>query len=93
MHGHGGQIVRRQRGIAMSESLNAEITGNCKARVKDELATVLSEADRQREIWNLIEEAQRSLRRTAGPNASEPACSVVTPARSNAVNGCAEPVV
>ncbi|WP_290704784.1 hypothetical protein [Ferroplasma sp. Type II] len=37
----------------MSESLNIGKTENYEARVKGGLATVSSEADRQREIWNL----------------------------------------
>ncbi|MHB8560028.1 MAG: hypothetical protein ACYDAP_02515 [Thermoplasmataceae archaeon] len=44
----------------MSESLNVERTGNYKARVKVILVTDMTEADRQREIWNLSNKAQRS---------------------------------
>ena len=84
--------VRRQRWIAMSESLNIVRTGNYEARVKDGLVTVPSEADRQWEIWNLRNEAQRSLREAAGLNANEPIRSAVICTSSNGVNGCAEPV-
>ena len=76
----------------MSESLNIGKTGNYEARVKDGLATVSSEADRQWEIWNLRNEAQRSLREAAGLNANEPIRSAVICTSSNGVNGCAEPV-
>ena len=84
--------VRRQRWITMSESLNVSRTGGYEARVKAELATVSAEADRQWEIWNLSNEAQRSLRETPDLNVNEPIRSVVIIPRSNAVNGCAEPV-
>ena len=57
------------------------------------LVTVISEADRQREIWNLSNKAQKSLREAAGLNVNEPISSVVIKTRSNAVNGCAEPVM
>ena len=77
----------------MSESLNVEKTGNYKARVKDGLATASFEADRQWEIWNPRNEAQRSLREAAGLNESKPICSVVNSTPSNGVKGCAEPVV
>ena len=77
----------------MSESLNVERTGNYKTRVKVILVTDMTEADRQREIWNLSNKAQRSLREAAGLNANEPISSVVIKTRSNAVNGCAEPVM
>ncbi len=77
----------------MSESLNIGRTENYEARVKDGLATDPPEADRQREIWNLSNEAQRSLREAAGLNVNEPISSVVIKTRSNAVNGCAEPVM
>ena len=36
---HTGRHVRHQRWIAVSESFNAEITGNYKAMVKDRLMT------------------------------------------------------
>ena len=49
----------------MSESLNVLRTGRYEARVKDRLVTVPSEADRQREEWNLSNKAQKSLRKTA----------------------------
>ena len=56
------------------------------------LATAIPEADRQREKWNLSNEAQRSLRRTAGLNMSEPICSVVKSHPGNWDRGCAEPL-
>ena len=77
----------------MSESLNIGRTGNYEARVKDGLVTVPSEADRQREIWNLSDKAQRSLREAAGLNENESICSVVMSTLSNEVIGRAEPVV
>ena len=76
----------------MSESLNIERTGNYEARVKAELATVSTEADRQRETWNLRNEAQRSLRRTTGLNENEPTGSVVKNHPGNWDSGCAEPL-
>ena len=76
----------------MSESLNVSRTERYKARVKAELATVSAEADRQREIWNLSNEAQRSRRKTPDLNVNEPIRSVVIVPRSNAVTGWAEPV-
>ena len=57
------------------------------------LVTVMAEADRRWEIWNLSNETQRSLRETAGLNENEHVCSVVTPTFSNGVTGCTEPVV
>ena len=36
------------------------------------LVTVISEADRQREIWNLSDKAQKSLREAASLNVNEP---------------------
>ena len=77
----------------MRESLNVSKTGRYEARVKVMLETVMAEADRQWEIWNLSNEAQRSLRETTGLNEHEHVCSVVTPTFSNGVTGCAEPVV
>ena len=77
----------------MSESLNIGKTGNYEARVKVVLVTDMTEADRQREEWNLSNKAQRSLREAAGLNVNEPISSVVIKTRSNAVNGCAEPVM
>ena len=76
----------------MSESLNIGKTENYEARVKDGLATVPSEADRQREIWNRSNPAQRSLREAAGLNANEPTSNVVISTSSNGVNECADPV-
>ena len=76
----------------MSESLNVSRTERYEARVKAELATVSAEADRQREIWNLSNEAQKSLRETPDLNANEPIRSVVIVSRSNAVTRCAKPV-
>jgi|AADL01.1.fsa_nt_gi hypothetical protein len=76
----------------MSESLNIGKTENYEARVKDGLVTVPSEADRQREIWNLRNEAQRSLREAAGLNVNEPTSSVVMDTLSNEESGCADPV-
>lgn len=76
----------------MSESLIAVITGNCKAWVKVAVVTLAAEADRQREIWNLRDEAQISLRETAGLNGSEPMRSVVIFTPSNGMSGYAEPV-
>ncbi|MHB1902457.1 MAG: hypothetical protein ACYCSO_10430 [Cuniculiplasma sp.] len=76
----------------MSESLNIGKTENYEARVKDGLATVPSEADRQREIWNLSDKAQKSLREAAGLNVNEPTSSVVICTSSNGVNGCVDPV-
>ncbi|MHB8358226.1 MAG: hypothetical protein ACYDCP_01825 [Thermoplasmataceae archaeon] len=76
----------------MSESLNIGKTENYEARVKGMLATVISEADRQREIWNLSNKAQKSLREAAGLNANEPASSIVKRHRSNAENRCVDPV-
>ncbi len=77
----------------MSENLNVLKTGRYEARVKDRLATVLSEADRQREEWNLSNEAQRSLRVAAGLNRSEPICSVIIRTSSNGVKERVEPVL
>ncbi len=77
----------------MSESLNVLKTGRYEARGNDGLATVLSEATRQWEIWNHSDMAQRSLREAAGLNESKPICSVVNSTPSNGVKGCAEPVV
>ena len=74
----------------MSESLITVKTGNCKAWVKDELVTDSSEANRQREIWNLSKEAQKSLRELAGLNESEPISSVVNRSPGNCDSGCAE---
>ncbi|MHB1441093.1 MAG: hypothetical protein ACYCWK_10325 [Cuniculiplasma sp.] len=76
----------------MSESLNIGKTENYEAWVKGMLATAISEADRQREIWNLSNEAQRSLREAAGLNMNEPTSSVVRDAHSNVENGCADPI-
>ena len=76
----------------MSESLNVSRTERYEARVKAELATVSAEADRQREIWNLSNEAQRSRRETPDLNVNEPICSVVMTTPSNGVTGCAKPV-
>ena len=76
----------------MNESFNVETTGNYEARVKVMLATDMAEADRQREEWNLVNEAQKSLREAAGLNISKPICSVVICAPSNGVKGCAESV-
>ena len=76
----------------MSESLNIGKTENYEARVKDGLATVPSEADRQREIWNRSNPAQRSPREAAGLNVNEPTSSVVIETHSNVENGCAAPV-
>ncbi|MHB8359630.1 MAG: hypothetical protein ACYDCP_09045 [Thermoplasmataceae archaeon] len=56
----------------MSESLNIGKTENYEARVKGMLVTVISEADRQREIWNLSDKAQKSLREAASLNVNEP---------------------
>jgi len=74
----------------VNESFNVEIIGNYEARVKDRLVTVLSEADRQREIWNLSNKAQKSLREAAGLNKNEHICSIVRKCLSNEVNGCVE---
>ena len=76
----------------MSESLNIGKTGNYEARVKVILVTDMAEADRQREIWNLSNKAQRSLREAAGLNANEPTSSAVKRDHSNVENGCADPV-
>ena len=76
----------------MSESLNIGKTGNYEARVKVIMVTDMTEADRQREIWNLSDKAQRSLREAAGLNANEPTSSVVISTSSNGVNECADPV-
>ncbi len=76
----------------MSESLITVKTGNCKAWVKDELVTDSSEANRQREIWNLSNEAQKSLRELAGLNESEPISSVVNRSPGNWDSGCVEPL-
>ena len=76
----------------MSENLNVSGAGRYEARVKGTLATVMPEADRQREKWNLSNEVQRSLRRTAGLNMSEPTCSVVKNHPGNWDSGCAEPL-
>lgn len=75
----------------MSESLNTVRTGSCKARSKGILVTAIPEAGRQREIWNLSNEAQISLREIAGLNMCEPRCSVVIMTPGNWVNGRAEP--
>ena len=56
------------------------------------MVTAISEADRQREIWNLSDKAQRSLREAAGLNANEPTSSVVMTTLSNERNGCADPI-
>ena len=77
----------------MSESLNVLKTGRYEARGNDELATVSSEATRQREIWNLSNKAQRSLRETAGLNMNEPKSNVVIRTSSNGVNGRADPIL
>ena len=77
----------------MSESLNIGKTENYEARVKGMLVTAISEADRQREIWNLSNEAQRSLREAAGLNVNEPTGSVVMSPLSNEENGCADPIL
>lgn len=77
----------------MSESLNIERTGNYEARVKAILVTGMAEADRQWETWNLSNEAQRSLRRTAGLNENEPTGSVVKSHPGNWDSGCAEPLL
>ena len=58
----------------MSESLNVLKAGKYEAWVKAELVTVSAEADRQREEWNLSNEAQKSLRETAGLNENEHIC-------------------
>ncbi len=76
----------------MSESLNVLRIGRYEARVKDGLATVPLEADRQGEIYNPRDGAGKSLREAAGLNESEPICSIVSIARSNAVIERAEPV-
>ena len=76
----------------MSESLNVLTIGRYEARVKVILATVMTEADRQWEIWNLSSEAQTSLRETPGLNENEPICNAVIRTSSNGMNGCAEPV-
>ena len=76
----------------MSESLNIERIGTYEARVKAILATGIAEADRQRETWNLRNEAQRSLRRTTGLNENEPTGSVVKSHPGNWDSGCAEPL-
>ena len=69
----------------MSESLYVSRTGRYEAGGKDGLATVPSEATRQREEWNLRNEAQKSQREAAGLNKNEPIRSVVMFTRSNAV--------
>ena len=76
----------------MSESLNIGKTGNYEARVKVVLVTDMTEADRQREEWNLSNKAQRSLGEAAGLNANKPTSSVVICTSSNGVNECADPV-
>ena len=76
----------------MSESLNTVKIGSCEARAKIMLATAMVEAGRQWEIWNLSDEAQKSLREAAGLNENEHICSVVISTSSNGVTGCAEPV-
>ena len=76
----------------MSESLNVLKTGRYEARGNDGLATVLSEATRQWEIWNHSDMAQRSLREAAGLNANKSTSSVVIRTSSNGVNECADPV-
>ena len=76
----------------MSESLNTVKTGNCKTWVKDELVTVSSEANRQREIRNLSNEAQKSLRELAGLNQSEPISNVVNKSPGNWDSRFAEPL-
>ena len=76
----------------MSESLNIGKTGNYEARVKVILVTDMTEADRQREEWNLSNKAQRSLREAAGLNANKPISSVVIKTRSNAVKERVDPV-
>lgn len=77
----------------MSESLNVLKTGRYEARGKDGLVTVPSEATRQREEWNLSNEAQRSRRVAAGLNENEPISSVVISSLSNEVKECVEPVI
>ena len=77
----------------MSESLDIGKTENYEARVKGMLVTVISEADRQREIWNLSNKAQKSLREAAGLNVNEPTGSVVMSPLSNEENGCADPIL
>ena len=77
----------------MSESLNVLKTGRYEARGNDGLATVLSEATRQWEIWNHSDMAQRSLREAAGLNANKSTSSVVIRTSSNGVNGRADPIL
>ncbi|MHB8562300.1 MAG: hypothetical protein ACYDAP_14290 [Thermoplasmataceae archaeon] len=76
----------------MSESLNIEKTENYEAWVKGGLATAPSEADRQREIWNHSDMAQRSLREAAGLNVNKPTSSAVRSTSSNGVKECVDPV-
>ena len=76
----------------MSESPNVLRTGRYEARGKGGLATVPSEATRQREEWNLNNKAQKPRREAAGLNENEHICSVVSVTSSNGVNGCVEPV-
>jgi hypothetical protein len=86
------ELVRRRKWITVSESLNIVRTGSYESRVKGRLVTVPPEADRQREEWNLSNEAQRSLRKAAGLNISEPICSIVICTSSNGVKEHVEPV-
>ena len=76
----------------MSESLNVLRTKRYEARTKDEMVTALFEASRQREIWNLSNEAQKSLRESAGLKKNEPTSSTVIFSPSNGMNVCVEPV-
>ena len=85
--------VRRQRWIAMSESLNVLRTERYEARVKVMLVTAMAEADRQREEWNLSNEAQKPLRKATGLNKNEPTSSTVIYPPSNGMNVCVEPVL
>ena len=76
----------------MSESLNVLRTGRYEARGKDGLVTVPFEATRQREEWNLSNEAQKSQRETTGLNENEPIRSIVMHTPGNGMNVCVEPI-
>ena len=77
----------------MNESFNVLKTGRYEAWVKAEQATVSVEADRQREEWNLGNEAQKSKRGTAGQNESEPVRSIVMHTSGNGMGVYIESII
>ena len=67
----------------MSENLNVENARNYETRVKVVLVTDMTQADRQREIWNHSNMAERTLLGVSGLNVKEPLSSVVISAYGN----------